>query len=856
MAENGVRTTNQTPATIVDELIGNRDGSTVRIDMSRVAAQVRARIGPSYETKAALDADLDWPAGAVGTVWNDGSSANNGDYLKSGASGSGSWTKMGASALAAAVELAMKWAAEDEDEEVTTGEYSAKHHALKALAHKEAAAAQVVLAQDQVGLAEDQVALAAAQVSLAADEVSAAAAERAIAENQAAVATAAADQAQLAALAVGAGLFLSIAAGLAGTADGDPFMVTTGPGTAVYQNDGGSEAFQGWLGDIAYDSAAAVKAGTETGFLEGQVIRARKGSFAYEVAASGATDHHMETAGGVKLYAKPNCFLWITSEQLAWADDDDVTTDIARFWSRFSAGDKFLLCHKVLLGNVTLTMPDHFTLQAAKLMEDGFEFSDASWPSPTTKFTLGDHCTVRGIAFTGTLSGETNGEILAGGTSGVAYSLVRPVIEHCVFDVLVDQPVLLVNSDGLVLTHNRILEGYWKVNLYGGRNAYIAHNFCTAGDFANNECFKVSKELTTGALDFAVFEHNYFYELRRDGIDTTGGIQNSVIRNNQFIRCGGGPGGVGGVGKGGIDLKTTQTDRLAPIEPNQNVLIEGNYFEDSHCGVVSNWNDDWTDPTRAEIYQYGSHNIHLRNNRFNKTGAPNTTCGAGLNGGLFTLDGDEFEGGATWWLGSGAVSISGKNLVVEMTTGMGAPSIVGTEHVSLHFAELRIAEAGTTTVEIEDCANVHLSGKILAHGGGTIFEVLNPSASVSATNLRFSFEGVYTGASTGPLLVDIDRSGDAGYGVLTVKDCNLDGFDQLVFIRGGGTAPDVDLLLIKDNVWLNGGQAMVDFQTLSNTANITAARLVGNIGDGTTALHEGTTTNIGTLTTSENFGFV
>lgn len=45
-------------------------------------------------TKALLDADLDHAADSIGVVYNDSTPANNGTYVKSGASGAGSWTQL------------------------------------------------------------------------------------------------------------------------------------------------------------------------------------------------------------------------------------------------------------------------------------------------------------------------------------------------------------------------------------------------------------------------------------------------------------------------------------------------------------------------------------------------------------------------------------------------------------------------------------------------------------------------------------------------------------------------------------------------------------------------------------------
>lgn len=64
---------------------------------------------------------------------------------------------------------------------------------------------------------------------------------------------------------------------------------------------------------VRRDNAAAVIADTAMGYTSGASVQVSAGQyvlttaegFAYEVAASGATDHHLTTAGGVKLYVLP-----------------------------------------------------------------------------------------------------------------------------------------------------------------------------------------------------------------------------------------------------------------------------------------------------------------------------------------------------------------------------------------------------------------------------------------------------------------------------------------------------------------------------------------------------------------------
>ena len=89
---SGTATPNLPLSYRVDDLIANRNGNTVRIELARLVALMNTLQGPSYATRAELDADLAWPAGSVGTVF-----AGNypGVYQKSGAFGAGSWAKIG-----------------------------------------------------------------------------------------------------------------------------------------------------------------------------------------------------------------------------------------------------------------------------------------------------------------------------------------------------------------------------------------------------------------------------------------------------------------------------------------------------------------------------------------------------------------------------------------------------------------------------------------------------------------------------------------------------------------------------------------------------------------------------------------
>lgn len=82
-------------ANLIDDLVGNASGETVRISLNRLAAVIAAVMGPTYATRAQLYADKAWPAGSVGYVRADATTAYNGIYKKSGAVGAGNWARIG-----------------------------------------------------------------------------------------------------------------------------------------------------------------------------------------------------------------------------------------------------------------------------------------------------------------------------------------------------------------------------------------------------------------------------------------------------------------------------------------------------------------------------------------------------------------------------------------------------------------------------------------------------------------------------------------------------------------------------------------------------------------------------------------
>lgn len=92
---SGVSTTALPIVVQATEVIVNDASGTGRLPIDRLAAHISALNGPVFATRAALYADLAWPAGAIAYVQFDPDFGYRGTYKKTGAPGSGSWTRVG-----------------------------------------------------------------------------------------------------------------------------------------------------------------------------------------------------------------------------------------------------------------------------------------------------------------------------------------------------------------------------------------------------------------------------------------------------------------------------------------------------------------------------------------------------------------------------------------------------------------------------------------------------------------------------------------------------------------------------------------------------------------------------------------
>lgn len=106
------------------------------------------------------------------------------------------------------------------------------------------------------------------------------------------------------------------------------------------------------------DASLTYTAGGPNSVASGDIIRTRQEGFAYQVAASGATDQHVTTAGGVKLYLLPSADG--TRNVMGLATDPDVA-----FATLFSG--KWAVSEDITLsaGNTTIALDD-FSLETQR----------------------------------------------------------------------------------------------------------------------------------------------------------------------------------------------------------------------------------------------------------------------------------------------------------------------------------------------------------------------------------------------------------------------------------------------------------------------------------------------------------
>ena len=260
------------------------------------------------------------------------------------------------------------------------------------------------------------------------------------------------------------------------------------------------------------------------------------------------------------------------STDFGWKANQDVTGAFTKLLQdgTLKAGDECVLDHTYridIMSDSQRALPDHFTLSAVKgagFAVYGFTH-DAEPGSPVLE--LGDRNTVRNVTMT--CEGVPTEIRVPGrkakffdGVGILATDRKDILIENCRLSGLIRHNVQMRNCRRPKIIGCHIVGGFWSVHL-GATDAIVWR--CL---FERSTC----DSLKTGGgtrrmlVENCVFQDNDL----GDGIDTTGGFSDSVVRHSIFRR----------LRTFGIDVKSFTGGQVPVKEQNTNIRVENCLFHD------------------------------------------------------------------------------------------------------------------------------------------------------------------------------------------------------------------------------------------------------------------------------------
>jgi len=256
------------------------------------------------------------------------------------------------------------------------------------------------------------------------------------------------------------------------------------------------------------------------------------------------------------------------SSEFGWAADREVTEELAKLLEsgKLRSGDELVLDHTYRIRG-THELPDNFTLSAVK--GAGFEVTDAK-SNGRPFLELGHSNTLHNLTITYMNTPELGGRSYKHGLDFFDKRAINAsgknniLIKNCRLEGMISHHIVLGNCNQPKVIGCHIIGGFWTVVISGKdlvfRNCLIEKSCC--------DCIK-------GGADGILVEDCVFQDACRDGIDTTGGLNDAVIRNCIFRR----------LGCCGLDLKSHYEGALGRPE-NVGILVEKCLFADMPNGVV------------------------------------------------------------------------------------------------------------------------------------------------------------------------------------------------------------------------------------------------------------------------------
>jgi len=269
----------------------------------------------------------------------------------------------------------------------------------------------------------------------------------------------------------------------------------------------------------------------------------------------------------------------IRSTGLGWRAGEDVTDDFAALLEcgKLQAGYELVLEHTYRIRGRHL-LPDDVTISAVK--GAGFDVTDGA--KHGILFTLGNGTTLRNLTITylGTPplgpTGEKMGVTFTGRVGIAAHGKRDITIENCRLTGSIGHHIKLVDCHGFEFIGCHVAGGHWSLYLCSVSKGVLRR--CVI-EKCQGDGIKTGGG-PSGCVREMLVEECVFQDNLRDGIDTTGGFNDSVIRNCIFRR----------LGVSGLDCKShyqSKTGSLEGIPPeNVGILVEKSLFHDMPCAFV------------------------------------------------------------------------------------------------------------------------------------------------------------------------------------------------------------------------------------------------------------------------------
>ena len=303
----------------------------------------------------------------------------------------------------------------------------------------------------------------------------------------------------------------------------------------------------------------------DQGMAVGKTVLVAGGQFTYQVANLTATDYHLTTSGGVKLYALPRHGGGVTAKQIGITDGSNGTAAFTRFVASRLTGITRFICdvdfNLASPSNTGFTVPSIITLEADNVDQIGrgeeatraiglmnliSQRADANGLTRRDSMFDAAKFRVRGIRFAhdvevapSDIVGNGNGTAVFYDISGTGSGFFA---EKCKADFLSGFLLRIDNHPYWRVTKCWAGKPFYFVTLSGrsdhgvfnDNNGLMGYTD-SLGSNVYGDYIKVGDNSIDGfGPRFCRVNGNHMVNVLRDGIDSTGGLYGWTITNNIF----------------------------------------------------------------------------------------------------------------------------------------------------------------------------------------------------------------------------------------------------------------------------------------------------------------------------------